>query len=270
MPRVIPTTTGYWNPDLIRRASLPWPLMALVLLAPGTASGGEGPAGSSAAPAAVEPGAASVTAAQQVHDLYTLGMRQYNLGDYSAAIETFKQAYLKVEAAELLYDIAQSYRLEGGHCSQALQFYKTYLRERLAPGRRASVEAAIRDMEACAALEPKPEPIPEAKLPSSTPAVQPSAVNPAALTTATTAPRPTHTWVYVSVGAAGLATAVAGGALAVWSHQSYLSLQQSGCSPWCSPGEVGGAQSGQVAGLALLGVGGAALATAVVLWWVGR
>src|SRR5262245_12813633 len=92
---------------------------------------------------------------QQARGLYEQGLKHYNLAEYDLAIELFKQAYLLTEAPELLFNIAQSYRLKGaGNCRSALQFYRTYLRVEPRASKRASVEAAIADMEICARDEP--------------------------------------------------------------------------------------------------------------------
>ena len=58
------------------------------------------------------------------------GETQYNLGNFSAAIEAFKQGFAAEpdpsKKAAYLHNIAQSYR-QAKDCSQAQFFYKRYL-----------------------------------------------------------------------------------------------------------------------------------------------
>jgi hypothetical protein len=196
--------------------------------------------------------------------LYTLGMKNYNLSDYDAAIDAFKRTYLLTQAPELLYDIAQSHRLAGpGHCTQAIQAYRSFLRESPATSKRVSVETAIRDLEPCAQKEVPPalttEPIaPKIDLVASPPPLE-------ATRSARVSP-----WIYDTVGGAGLAMLIAGGGLLIWSHSDYVSLQQSGCAPSCSTSSVQAGSTGQIAGGTLVGVGAAAVGAAVVLFLVGR
>src|SRR5262249_22773412 len=100
--------------------------------------------------------------------LFEQGLRHYKLGEYDAAINFFKQAYLLTDAPELLYNIAQSYRLKGaGHCGLALKFYKNYLQSEPETAKRASVDAVIADMDKCAREETS-----HAEAPKSIPAAQ--------------------------------------------------------------------------------------------------
>src|SRR5262245_20805216 len=87
--------------------------------------------------------------------LYEKGLKHYNLAEYPEAIALFREAYHSSDAPEFLFNIAQAYRLRGDHCTQALQFYRSYLRVAPESSKRKSVEAAMIDMERCAAAEPK-------------------------------------------------------------------------------------------------------------------
>jgi tetratricopeptide (TPR) repeat protein len=195
---------------------------------------------------------------------YQRGIKFYNLGQFEDAIAAFKEAYLTTEAPELLYDIAQSYRLEGqGHCTQALQSYRSYLRVAPTTPKRKSVEAAIADMEQCSRSE-APAVVEKA----------PAAAAPAPPTHVDTPPpvpeKPRgHTWLGPAVGGVGLAVAAAGGALFVWSRLDYNSLHDS-CAPGCSTGAVDSAKERQSLGGVLLVAGGALVITGVVLWLVDR
>ena len=108
--------TRRWSPRLRARSELA-ALCALALaLAPDQAS---------AQPAPVTDPAATATARR----LYEEGIKHYNVAEYDEAIAAFREAYWLTSAPELLYDIAQSYRLRGpGSCGSALKFYKSFLR----------------------------------------------------------------------------------------------------------------------------------------------
>src|SRR5438552_1892625 len=79
---------------------------------------------------------------RRARELYELGLRHYNLGEYEPAIEAFKSAYLLSQASGLLLNIAQAQRL-AGHCSQAALFYRNYLRAEPDSPHRAEVAAFI-------------------------------------------------------------------------------------------------------------------------------
>lgn len=88
------------------------------------------------------------------------GETQYNLGNFSEAIEAFKKAFsletVDSNKAVYLYNIAQSYRF-AKDCSNAQFFYKRFLALRdsdpsapFAPKKRAEIEARIKELEECA------------------------------------------------------------------------------------------------------------------------
>lgn len=120
--------------------------------------------------------------------LYEEGLTHYNLHEYDAAIAAFKGSYRLSRAPELLFDIAQEYRLKGD-CPEALRFYRTYLREDVRSPKRARVEAWIAEMERCDRPPPAP-PAASVTAPSAEPPprVEPPAIPPAA---ALTPPPPT-------------------------------------------------------------------------------
>src|SRR5262245_38218137 len=110
------------------RFCLPFPVLLLALLAMerwAWARQGEG------SPQSVEQ--------RDALSLYEAGVRRYNLADYDQAIDLFKRAYLLSEAPELLFNVAQAYRLKGdGFCALALRFYRNYLRLDPKTAKRAS------------------------------------------------------------------------------------------------------------------------------------
>lgn len=65
--------------------------------------------------------------------VYKKGKKKYNLGEFEAAIELFKDAYDEYAAPAYLYNIAQSYR-QLDNCPRARFFYQRFLSEK--PGSR--------------------------------------------------------------------------------------------------------------------------------------
>ena len=91
---------------------------------------------------------------------YKEGETQYNLGNFTDAIEAFKKAFAldtnDSKKSPYLYNIAQSYRY-AKDCSNAQFFYKRFLALRdsdkdkpLDPKKRAEIEARIKELEDCA------------------------------------------------------------------------------------------------------------------------
>jgi tetratricopeptide (TPR) repeat protein len=205
------------------------------------------------------------TGPAQARALYEQGLKHYNLAEYDQAIDLFKQAYLQSEAPELLYNIAQSYRLKGaGHCRAAVRFYRSYLAAAPDSPKRPSVEAAIADTEACARAEAPPAaaPAPRPRPPAS-PAPPTS---PPAETRDDEAP---VRWLPIVVGGTGVVLALTGAATLTWARGRYHALEDRGCAPYCDPADVDGPRTGQRVGVILLAAGAAAGATGLVLWLVG-
>lgn len=92
-------------------------------------------------------------------DWFKDGETQYNLGNFSEAIEAFKKAYaletVESNKAVYLYNIAQAYRF-AKDCSNAQFFYKRFLatRDAIKPPldvqKRNEIEARIKELEECA------------------------------------------------------------------------------------------------------------------------
>lgn len=126
----------------------------------------------------------------------TEGRRLYDLQEWDAAIEKFKESYRLRADAPALFNIAQAYRLKGD-CAQAASFYKTFKRNF---PRERSVDNFIAAMEECAKTQPaKPEPKPVP--------VKPAPVKPAPVTTTpvTTTPDPVTTTPALSTSVASVA-----------------------------------------------------------------
>ena len=97
---------------------------------------------------------------QEAKDHYERGMAHYELGEFAAAVDEFKQAYQRSQAPGLLFNLAQASRL-GKDYEQALHFYRAYLRVRPDAPNRADVEKRIvelRDAVDALARHPKPSP----------------------------------------------------------------------------------------------------------------
>jgi hypothetical protein len=194
---------------------------------------------------------------EQARAIYGTALKHYNVAEYTEAIENFKQAYLLTNAPELLYDIAQAYRLKGpGNCALAAQFYGNYLRVDPRGSKRASAEGALADVQACAKEE-------SAAASASAPTPAASAHAPPEEATQT-AHSPAALW----LGGAGAVLAATGGVFAVLTKLQYDSLRSSRCAPSCDSARVSTGRAEQLIGNVLLGVGTAALVGAVTIWFV--
>lgn len=217
-----------------------------------------------------QPAAGAGDKQHQAVVLFERGLKHYNLAEYDAAIDLFKQAYFLTEAPDLLFNIAQSYRLKGpGNCRSALQFYRNYLRLSPATPKRASVEAAIKDMEICARSEP---PQPDEPLGRDVPA--PPAPPVPAVSAAAPAPsdseQPHAPLLPRILVGAGAASAAIGGATLIWAWRRYESIKASGCAPSCDSAIVDPPRTGQHIGDVLVVAGVAAAAIGTVLWLTHR
>jgi hypothetical protein len=101
-----------------------------------------------AATLAVAGGVAHADAARdaQAKEHYDKGTAAFNLGDWPRAIEEYKTAYTLKPEGVLLYDIAQSYRLNND-LPNALFFYKSYLRNQPNVTNRREIDDRIKKLE---------------------------------------------------------------------------------------------------------------------------
>lgn len=83
-------------------------------------------------------------------ELYDVGRKHFDLGEYKEAIASWKQAYMLSSASLLLFNIGQAYRLSG-NCAQANRFYVNYQRVEPHPTNKAELDAA---MSKCKGVEP--------------------------------------------------------------------------------------------------------------------
>ena len=211
---------------------------------------------------------------QEAKDHYDRGMAHYELGEFASAVEEFKQAYARSQAPGLLFNLAQASRLNKDY-EQALHFYRTYLRVRPDAANRDDVEKRIAELEPIVEMRRRAE---EEQLPVvSRPPPARSAPTPAVDERPTLVkPLPTGRGEKIAgivVGVAGVGALAAGIGLGVASldAQNKLSSLATQMGSW-TPAQASLYQTGQrdaTAATALYVVGGAAVATGVILYAVG-
>jgi tetratricopeptide (TPR) repeat protein len=195
--------------------------------------------------------------------------RQYNLGEYAAAVEAFKAAYDEFPEPSLLYNIAQCER-QLGHKPRAITLYKSYLRETPDAPNAADVRRLIASLEQAVAHEDelRRQTAQETK---STPTAAPFAAAPPSSATPSVPPaaaeaKPWHKRPAPWALTMGGVVAAAAGATLIGLGESAASTAQTAPT---LPERYGAADDARVfrpTGYALLGVGAAALVTGVVLF----
>ena len=141
---------------------------------------------------------------------HAIATRAYDLAEYEAALNEFKEAYRINGDPAFLFNIGQCHR-KLGHPADAVTFYRTYLRRAPDTPHRPEVEKFIADLEAIPPAPPPPAAAPQ----QATVAPPPSAAvalvaAPAQPTSVTDRPVYTRAWFWVVAGAvlAGAATAI--------------------------------------------------------------
>jgi tetratricopeptide (TPR) repeat protein len=167
--------------------------------------------------AAAEPDPAQVLSAR--------GIEHFRHGEYARAIDAFAASYARWPVAELLYDIAQAYRLLGD-CDLALRYYRRFVSETTDAQLREKANARIASMSSCRALEPAaPEPAnppPAAVAPATAPAPTPPSAPRLLPAPAATAAPPTLRRGYLISG-----IVAAGAALVLGGVAAYFSVETS-------------------------------------------
>jgi tetratricopeptide (TPR) repeat protein len=115
--------------------------IALVLLVGGTAL-------------AAEPTPGTPEANAEAKRLYLSATRHFDLAEYPAALDDFKQAFRFKDDAVFLYNIAQCYRIMNKN-DDALAFYRSYLRRLPEAPNRAEVESKIAALQEAIATQEK-------------------------------------------------------------------------------------------------------------------
>jgi tetratricopeptide (TPR) repeat protein len=82
---------------------------------------------------------------------------EYNLGQYLEAAKDYEAAYLQTLDVNLLFNVAQSYRL-AGETDKAITTYRSYLRSNPHGDQRVLAEAKLRDLEQKRASAPSAPP----------------------------------------------------------------------------------------------------------------
>ena len=101
-------------------------------------------------------------------EAYTEGKRQYDLGEYDAALAAFKKAYLNYEEPVFLFNIAQCYRAMGDKPAAA-RTYRAFLRNWPKAPNKEQVERIIAQLDAAIAQDasaraaPPPDTLPPSK-----------------------------------------------------------------------------------------------------------
>lgn len=81
------------------------------------------------------------------------GNKHFELAEYDAAINDFKEAFRISDEPGYLYNIAQAYRLKKD-CRESSTFYKTYLRRLPNAPNAAKIRERITEMDKCAETQP--------------------------------------------------------------------------------------------------------------------
>jgi tetratricopeptide (TPR) repeat protein len=209
---------------------------------------------------------------QEAKDHYDRGMAHYELGEFASAVEEFKQAYARSQAPGLLFNLAQASRLNKDY-EQALHFYRTYLRVRPEAANRDDVEKRIAELEPIVEMRRRAE---EEQLPAvkrqTAPGPAPMIEDKPTIVRALPSGRGEKI-AGIVVGVVGLGALGAGIGLGVTSldAQKKLSSLATQMGSW-TPAQASLYQTGQrdaTAATALYVVGGAAVATGVILYAVG-
>jgi len=188
--------------------------------------------------------------------LYELGRSHYNLAEYDEAIAAFRSAYELRPAPELLYNLAQAYRLRGD-CAQARDLFRAYVRESPEAANRVEVEGRIARLETCARerestrappLEREP---PRVVTPPRPPLAEPDEGN--------------ASWLPLTLGIGGLAVGLVGGVLYGLARVEFESLSDE-CLGRCDPGRATPWPAVETASYVVLAAGGAIVAAGLVGW----
>jgi hypothetical protein len=209
--------------------------------------------------------------------LFDDGKRHFDIAEYTAAIASWKQAYLLSNEPLLLFNIGQAYRL-AGNCAEANRFYLNYQRVVPKPANAVELDAA---MAKCAGVEPatgeseappvdtKPVETKPIETTPPPPIVPPKPV-PLTRTVDEGGGLRTSGLVIGGVGAAAGAAALVF-AFEASSKASTVSGQNKG-TPWSGAlvDDQSAGKTDQTLSRVLGGVGIAAIAAGGTLWWLGH
>jgi tetratricopeptide (TPR) repeat protein len=152
-------------------------------------------------------------------ELSDQALRQYQAGDYDAAIESFTAAFALSNNPGLLFNVAQAYRLKGD-CEHARDYYLRYLNTVPDTPFKPSLERRMAEMEACVKDRGRAAtPRTVAVTPVASPAPPPAAV--ASLKPTPSPSTPGIVWMLRGSAAALLASSAVFGALAWDAFRDY-------------------------------------------------
>jgi tetratricopeptide (TPR) repeat protein len=207
----------------------------------------------------------------KARELYEKGTKAYNLQEYARALDLFKQAYEQQSDSVLLFNIAQCQR-QLGQYEAASKSYRVFLNETPNAPNRVEVQKQIKAMDEAAreqrAKEPPMGTQPPYETPPGTTTPPPQHIEPPPIVKTEPPPRPWYkNHAALGLTAAGVGLAVVGVALTGfgWARRGDQDTLPS------LPERNSAADDAAVfrpTGYALLGVGGAALVTGIVLFVV--
>ena len=154
---------------------------------------------------AAEPTPGTPEANAEAKRLYLSATRHFDLSEYPAALDDFKQAFRFKDDAVFLYNIAQCYRLMNKN-EDALSFYRSYLRRAPDAPNRAEVEAKIAALQEAIATQEKARTTPKQGLAAPEEQTQPPQTTAPATGTLTATAPPKKTpvykkwWLWTAVG----------------------------------------------------------------------
>jgi tetratricopeptide (TPR) repeat protein len=97
-------------------------------------------------------GSAAAEDKEAARRAHSEGTKYYNLNQFANALEAFKRAYWNYEDPSFLYNIAQCHRALK-HKSEAIDFYRSYLRNAPDAPNREEVQRIVTELEAAIAQE---------------------------------------------------------------------------------------------------------------------
>jgi tetratricopeptide (TPR) repeat protein len=231
----------------------------------------------------------------QARNLYKRAMTHYEIGEFDNAIDEFKRAYALTSAPGLLFNIAQVHRMKKDP-TQALFFYRMFLRLQPTAPNRSDVEALIVESQAQLdqqqqalleererakappRLEPSSPSLPAAAPPASEPSPTPASPPSVASAPSPLPPRPSRwrlkVWSGVGTAALGLGALATGlylGLRASSDADDIARASQTGGNTWdaARQSQYREGQSFALASNILYVGGGVMVATGALLSYLG-
>jgi tetratricopeptide (TPR) repeat protein len=189
---------------------------------------------------------------ERARELYDEGAKHYEHHEYELAIDAFKSAYALSGRTNLLFNIAVAYEEWSGHCDDASDFYRRYLRLKPEAIDRADVETRLARMEL---ICPSPHPPVTVVVPvTPPPPISPPPAQP---------PKRKLNAPPLIIATVGFVVAGSGAVTLGATADKYADLTKT-CP--CAPSTWQGWQAAEYVSYALLAVGSVALASGL-LWF---